>query len=1080
VPATYAPKAFTLTTGADTLTGDKGNDSFSATASTFSALDAIDGAGGVNTMTITDAAGVMNTTLPAGVSVKNIQNMVVNTSGALGTVTAAPTTAVAQVNTYVFGAPNKGDTLVVNYGSQLSTATAGAATATDAGAAFVAAVNAAAGRVIAVNAAGTVTVTAPTAGTALPAITFGAATTAASVPTVAFTTANVVGVAGVTGAAYDVSGITSLTSFVNTAIGNVNLKAATTTDVTVTDAASTTSLTVSGGKAVTATVSGTAGAVTIDGSAGAVTVTQGTSGNVAIGGGTKVTGSVSITDTAQGAGTIAVDGGTTVNVTSTATNPAGATGTITVGAANAPTDAVSITSNLTNKAAAASNTTGGAIAVTGGTTVNVTETAAQGVMATAGTNSTVVQGAVGVTGSKSITTAVTVNQAPTVTAVSTVLGVTGVNEVDTVQFAALLGGNTVNVAGVTLTAPAAGLSAKQVAASFANLAAGQLTGFSSGAVSGGTAADTVTFTATSAVTGGQITVIGVGNKVAPVIAGVTAVTAKGTGGITTAGVTIADPLQTSGVANTIATVSLTNNGTATIASDALTKLSLTNTSTAGASGTVGITNATATALDLTVNGGTKGLGAVATGPTYTTLTVHTAGTDTAVNVTAAGVTALKIDGTNALDLSGSAFVALKTVSATGAVGVKADFTGPTVTGVDMSGSTGTNTISIDPSAATYAGGSGNDTLTIAVVPTKAISGGNGSDTLVLNMTAAAFSTPSLNANITGFETLGLGTAADGSYDATGFTGLTQGAVANAVTYTNVAAGAGLTITASPTQNTTYTLKDATGANDNLSLMLKGAGAINGGTVTAAGIESISIMATDTTASVKAGATVDFVTVGATSATSMTVTGNTTLNLTNTGNTKLVSVDASGMTGGLIYTTAGTAAEVVKGGATTNLLNAGAGTVGDTLIGGAGADTLTANKGLDTLTGGLGADTFVIPVGTSVNVYSTITDATAGDTLQLVNKAVETFNSTKVVLANTAVFQDYANAIVAAAGDASTNGAIGWFQFAGDTFVVESMHNGVTTPSFVNGTDLIVKLTGVVDLSNAVLTNVGGAPQILFH
>jgi len=232
-------------------------------------------------------------------------------------------------------------------------------------------------------------------------------------------------------------------------------------------------------------------------------------------------------------------------------------------------------------------------------------------------------------------------------------------------------------------------------------------------------------------------------------------------------------------------------------------------------------------------------------------------------------------------------------------------------------------------------------------------------------------------------------------------------------------------------------------------------------------------------------TANSLTLGATAElASVTITGSKALTLVNTGNTATTSVDASALTAGLTYTTAGTTAETVKGGTGANSLTAAAGTVGDTLIGGAAGDTLTANAGLDTLTGGAGNDKFVVASpGANVNTYSTITDATAGDVLVLSDKGMlETFNATKVVLGDTAVFQDYANAVIQINGDASTNGKIGWFQFNGNTYIVESMHNGATTPSFVNGTDLVVKLSGLVDLSSASLVQTGGgaAPEIIFR
>ena len=205
-------------------------------------------------------------------------------------------------------------------------------------------------------------------------------------------------------------------------------------------------------------------------------------------------------------------------------------------------------------------------------------------------------------------------------------------------------------------------------------------------------------------------------------------------------------------------------------------------------------------------------------------------------------------------------------------------------------------------------------------------------------------------------------------------------------------------------------------------------------------------------------------------------------MTNTGNIALTHVDASGMTGGLTLTTAGTVAETVTGGASANTLTALTGTTADTLIGGAGNDILTANAGLDTLTGHGGADMFVVATpGANMNTYTTITDFVAGDRLSLADKGAETFMATKIAtLAPTAVFNDYVNAVVSAGGDARTNGAIGWFQYSGDTYVVESMHDGATTPTFANGLDLVVKLTGTVDLSHVTLANIASNPLLLAH
>jgi S-layer protein len=847
-----------------------------------------------------------------------------------------------------------------------------------------------------------------------------------------------------------------------------------------------TAASVSGVKAVNVTqgttanvTAGSTTAVTVGGITLGATVVGGSTQTVTANGGltlSKAAGAIVATDTAQGAVASTIDGGTTVTLVNNATNAGGTTGTIKIGNTTAPTGAISVTQNLTNAAAAATNTTGGAITINGGTTVSVTETAAQALMTTASTNSKIVQSDVNVNGGASTTT-VTVTQAAAVTAANTVAAVTGVTETASVQFAALAAGKTITLAGLTLTAPAGGLTAKQVATAFSNLANGVATGWTTAAVTGGAAADTVVFSSTGS--GNVADLADTGDGTATTItttAGVAAVSANaGKGGVDLGAVTIVD-----GGNGTISTVTLNNFGNSTINSKGLTNVTL-----SGKSGTLGITHAAGTTLDLTLNtlSGTNTISDASNG--YTTLKVHTTGgNSTVANIVDSGATSLTVDGDKALTLTSVAGLNnLKTITVSGAAGLTVGGAlAATVTDVNASATSGNVTLAIDATAATYEGGSGTDTLTIAAAPTKAISGGAGNDVLVVNI-AGGFNA-SANTNISGFETLALGALATTNYDATGFLHLSEGAVAAAVAFTNVAAGVDLNITGNVGFGTTYTLKDATGTSDALTLNLKAAGAIVANTVTAAGIETVTISSTDTTSGVAAGATTNTLTLVDAAAKSIVVTGNTTLNLTSA-NTAVTSVDASGMTGGLIYTAAGTVAETIKGGATSNTLFAATNaTTADVLIGGAGNDVLTANKGLDTLTGNGGNDKFVIVASANVNSYATITDANAGDVIQFVAGAVETFSAAKISLAATAVFQDYANAAVNAGGAAGTDGYITWFQYGGDTYIVESLHDAAATHDFQNGIDAIVKLTGLVDLSTATLfqdgANPGVNPLVVIH
>ncbi|HZH28348.1 MAG TPA: calcium-binding protein, partial [Azospirillaceae bacterium] len=157
-------------------------------------------------------------------------------------------------------------------------------------------------------------------------------------------------------------------------------------------------------------------------------------------------------------------------------------------------------------------------------------------------------------------------------------------------------------------------------------------------------------------------------------------------------------------------------------------------------------------------------------------------------------------------------------------------------------------------------------------------------------------------------------------------------------------------------------------------------------------------------------------------------------------------------------------DTLNGGDDADTLNGGIGD--DTLTGGNGDDVLTGGTGVDQLTGGAGADIFVVEAPPSGTQYDTVTDAAAGDQVELVDRGTETFNAT--MLTGFATFQNYLDA--AAAGDGSVNGAISWFQFGGDTYVVQDLSN---TAGFVDGTDIVVRLAGAVDLGTATLTGPSG-------
>jgi len=282
---------------------------------------------------------------------------------------------------------------------------------------------------------------------------------------------------------------------------------------------------------------------------------------------------------------------------------------------------------------------------------------------------------------------------------------------------------------------------------------------------------------------------------------------------------------------------------------------------------------------------------------------------------------------------------------------------------------------------------------------------------------------------------------------------------------------------------TVTMTDATGAADSLNVVTAELAATNVGTVAVAGVETINVTTTDAFTDANNDGADDVASavtlnVHAAAMTTLNVSGAGDLTL-DTLSTVLTAVDASLATGILTYTADGAAAgTTVTGGSAADVLTAAGNS--DVLIGGAGNDTLTGAS-LTQLTGGEGNDTFVLNIPTNVNSYSTITDLSAGDVIDL-NDAdavvgdndlgAVTFTSAAIQLANTAVFQDYANAAV---NINDGNNAVTWFQFGENTYVVRDANNADV--DFNNGTDSIIQITGLVDLSTASYNQTNGTLEI---
>lgn len=351
-----------------------------------------------------------------------------------------------------------------------------------------------------------------------------------------------------------------------------------------------------------------------------------------------------------------------------------------------------------------------------------------------------------------------------------------------------------------------------------------------------------------------------------------------------------------------------------------------------------------------------------------------------------------------------------------------------------------------------------------------------------------------------------GLTASGSFATpTGWAGATVGGATNTLSFTNTANGdvADFTTAATATgaaipgtgalvltkmanagtleltgagSNATVTMLDATGTADSFNIVTKvSTASLNFGNVNAAGVESIALTVTDTSPTDAFGnASIQTATLNLTDAAlkSLVITGNSALTLSlDTTVVALGTIDGSAMTGKLTAATNGTVSTVLTGGAAGDVLTANGNA--DTLNGGAGADTLIVgvNGDLTKMIGGAGSDVFNVANATSnVNSYATITDAAAGDKIVFAASGTS-FIASRVTLGDTAVFQDLANAAIAT----TDVGQISWFQFAGNTYVIENVTDSAT--AFQNGTDIIVKITGAVDLSTASFS--ASAHSLLF-
>lgn len=463
------------------------------------------------------------------------------------------------------------------------------------------------------------------------------------------------------------------------------------------------------------------------------------------------------------------------------------------------------------------------------------------------------------------------------------------------------------------------------------------------------------------------------------------------------------------------------------------------------------------------------------------------------------------------------------VTLTQALGAGQQFVGTASSGADTIGLTVTGTTAITTGAGndtvTYAGvmgtggsvDAGADTDTIVMTAAQGVTATGStafaatvSNFEVLSLGATAAATAINMANADGMNSLTYAGSAG----------------ASALAVTNAAANFTLTQTAANLSVASVALANDLGASDTVNLVYKATDGFTNGALatTIGGVENLVITTNDTDTTAATTAFTSIITAAAVK--TVTVSGDAGFDAsTGLGATTLTSFDASGVTatgaGGAVTLTTGdlAAAATLKGGAGTNTIDAGAvstsvamtitggagldalsggagndiinggngGTTGvglvgaagnDTITGGTGTDTITSGTGADILTGGTGVDTFVYAVA-NTNTFSTrasmdtITDlavGTGGDTITLNNKGAEVGVAGGVLTAtmtDTSLAGTFLEALdLASAADGSVNGTVTWFQYGGNTYLVEDMSASLTNDVT---TDIVIKITGTVDL-----------------
>ena len=422
--------------------------------------------------------------------------------------------------------------------------------------------------------------------------------------------------------------------------------------------------------------------------------------------------------------------------------------------------------------------------------------------------------------------------------------------------------------------------------------------------------------------------------------------------------------------------------------------------------------------------------------------------DELANVTVAG------DGAVELTVAdGDKLKAVNAAENTG--GVTVDLSG--ADNAAFTGGAGADTLTVDGSTVAHTLGAGDDTVVVSdaafadLAKGFSVDGGEGTDTLQMSATLAAnFKTADVATN---FEILQL-VGGNGTVDLDNFGDIDHVAVGvldgGALTLNNMGNGGLLEYVDTPTQDVTVSVKGAnSGTTDVLNVTIADDMAVTAGKLTVAGVETINITADDTDLG-EDGPVQHSMTLTAGAASAVNISGDAELDLTLTGSDVITKIDASGNTGGL----------------TVNLAQIDAtGEVSVTLTGSSADDDIIMGIG-NVITGGEGKDTFTATAaGTTPKAaesFSTIMDFGVGDKLAI--SGMDDL-ADKVAVTAEMTFDEAVNKALGT----STDGTAAWFEYQGNTYVVLDAADTEDTEAFAQN-DYIVKLNGIIDLSDAVVAS----------